>query len=114
MVLEEESRQYLTLNMHQGLYRYCRLTFGVSSAPAIFQRAVLYGLAHAVCYIDDILITGADEKEHLRNLEEVLKQLQYHGIRLKKRSYFLQNSVEYFGHNINAMGLHTTLRKWKW
>jgi len=40
MVLKEEARQYLTVNTHQGLYRYCRLPFGVSSAPAMFQRAI--------------------------------------------------------------------------
>ena len=78
MLLEEESRGYVTVNTHMGLYRYTRLPFGISSAPAIFQRTmdtILQGLNHVQCYIDDILVTGADDEEHLRNLEEVLARL---------------------------------------
>ena len=35
------------------------------------------------CYIDDNLVTGADDEEHLHNLEEVLARLMKHGIRVK-------------------------------
>ena len=62
--------------------------------------------------IDDILITGVNEQEHFKKLEEVLKLLQHHGIRLKRnKCYFLQNAVEYLGHRIDAAGLHTTHQK---
>lgn len=33
--MEEESKKYLTINTHKGLFRYNRLLFGVASAPAI-------------------------------------------------------------------------------
>ena len=67
LLLDEESKQYLTVNTHLGLYRYTRLPFGISSAPAIFQRtmdSLLQGIPGVICYIDDILITGRDTADH--------------------------------------------------
>ena len=35
--LSEESQQYTTINTSRGLFQYTRLSFGISSAPSIFQ-----------------------------------------------------------------------------
>ncbi len=70
---------------------------------------ILRGLKGVICYIDDILITGASETEHLENLERVLHRLQEHGTRVKKeKCYFMWQSVQYLGHRIDAEGLHAT------
>ena len=114
MLLDEESSKLVVINTHQGLYRYTRLPFGVASAPAVFQRAmdsILQGMSHVICYIDDILITGATISEHDNNLKEVLKRLQERGVCLKQeKCCFFQDSVEYLGHHISADGV-TPLRK---
>lgn len=47
--LDMESRKYVIINAHKGLFRYTRLPFGISSAPDIFQKAMeslLQGIAH--------------------------------------------------------------------
>ena len=36
--LAEESKKFVVINTHKGLYRYNCLPFGISSVPAIFQR----------------------------------------------------------------------------
>ena len=70
---------------------------------------ILQGMDHVTCYLDDILITGATEREHLANLTEVLRRLSQHGVRLRQeKCRFWQDSVEYLGHLIDAKGLHTT------
>ena len=115
MPLDAESAKLVTINTHQGLYEYTKLPFGVSSAPAIFQRAmdaILQGLPHVLCYLDDILITGSSEKEHMVNLEEVLRRLREHGITLKReKCSFFTESVEYLGRVIDAQGIHTSEKK---
>ena len=113
--LEESSRKYVTINTHRGLYEYTRLPFGVSSAPALFQKTmdtILQGLPGVTCYIDDILVTGANDQEHLQNLEQVLERLSHQGMRLKEsKCSFLMPSVDYLGHRIDASGLHPTSEK---
>ena len=115
MVLDKDSREYVTINTHHGLFRYTHLPFGIASAPAIFQRTmetILQGLEHVQCYIDDILITGSNEEEHLHNLEEVLKRLSQYGIRVKEdKCAFFKDKVEYLGHQISSEGLHTAPKK---
>ena len=113
--LDERSQEFVTINTHRGLYRYNRLPFGVASAPAVFQQLmekVLQGLPGVVCYIDDVLVTGRNDEEYLRNLEEVLKRLDARGFRLKKsKCHFFKPSVEYLGYRVDAEGLHATEEK---
>ena len=115
LVVDEPSRKYLTVNTHKGLFEYKRLPFGVASAPAIFQRTIetiLQGLPHTCVYIDDILVTGSTEAEHLQNLDRVLSRLKSAGIRLKKQKCaFMQPYVEYLGHQISAEGLKPAAEK---
>ena len=70
--LGEQSKEYTTINTPKGLHCYNRLPFGMASTPCIFQRkmeSILQGIDHICVYFDDILITGATEKEHLQNLD---------------------------------------------
>ena len=107
--LDESSQEYITINTHCGLYHYTRLPFGVDSAPAIFQRTVetlLKGLPMVVAYLDDILVAGKTEQEHLTNLAQVLERLDSSGMKLKKeKCAFCLPQVEYLEHIISAEGL---------
>ena len=117
LVLEEESCELVVINTHIGLFSYTRLPFGVASAPALFQRAmdsILKGIAGVICYIDDILVTGKDDAQHLQALEQVLSRLQKAGLTIQKnKCVFMARSVEYLGHVVDAEGLHTTPEKLK-
>ena len=69
--------------------------------------SMLQGIPNVVCYLDDILVTGAAIEVHLDNLEAVLHWLQQHGVRVNKdKSVFLVKKVTYLGHVIDAEGLH--------
>ena len=110
--MDKASQEYVTINTHRGLYRYTRLPFGISSAPAIFQctmETLLRDLPMVVVYIDDILVAGTLQKEHLANLAQVLQQLEEVGMRLKKeKCLFCLPEVR---HSISAEGLHPSMTK---
>ena len=110
--LDPDSRKYVTINTHKGLFTYNRLPFGVASAPSIFQRVmelVLQGIQGVCVYIDDIHVTGQDDQEHLEHLEEVLRRLKEAGMRLKsEKCEYLRLSVDYLGHTISSEGLRTS------
>ena len=86
LVLDEEAQKLGTINTHKGLFRYTRLPFRISSSPAIWQRfieQVLAGLDGTCVIMDDLLVGGSNDDEHLKNLEAVLKQFLKYGLRVK-------------------------------
>ena len=113
--LEEESKPYVTVNTPKGLYSYQHLPFGISTAPPIFRKSieqVLQGLTGVQVYFDDILVTGKDDMEHLKNLEAVMERLSKFGLRIRPdKCEYLQPSVEYLGHVIDKNGLHKATAK---
>ncbi|XP_053728751.1 uncharacterized protein K02A2.6-like [Synchiropus splendidus] len=115
MEVEESSREFLTINTHKGLFQYNRLVFGVASAPAIWQRAmdqVLHDIPGTQCYLDDIIVTGKNDDDHLQNLSRVLTKLCEYGLRAKKsKCEFFKNEISYCGHVIDKNGLHKSKEK---
>ena len=72
------------------------------------MEKILQGIPNTTCYLDDVLITGCDDKEHLETLQKVLERFCQWGLRLKESKYFfMKNSVKYLGYIIDAEGLHT-------
>ena len=110
--MDDSSKKFVATNTHKGLYCYNRLPFGIASAPAIFQKTmetVLQGIPYSMVYIDNILVTGANDQDHLRNLDEVLQRLQQWGAQVYLgKCAFMQESVENLGYPIDAEGVHPT------
>ena len=117
IMLDDNSREFVTINTHKGLFRPTRLPYGVAPASAIFQskmEQLLQGIPMVVCRVDDILVWRQDDASHLAHLNEVLSRLRAANLRLRLdncKCKFLQPSAEYLGYLINAQGLHTTDKK---
>ena len=113
--LDDQSKKLLAINTHKGLFQYNRLPFGISAASSIFQRTMetfLQGLSGVCLYLDDILITGKTDQDHLNNLSVVLQRLAAAGMKLKpEKCSFMLTEVEYLGHKISAKGLQPTNQK---
>lgn len=74
----------------------------------------LAGVSQTICYIDDILVAGKDERDHLKALAKVFERLSNAGFKLNKRKcQFARSSVTCLGHVIDGNGLHATADKLK-
>ena len=117
MELEEQAKELCTVSTHKGLLKYNRLPFGVSSAPALWQRTmelIQKGIPKTQCLLDDIIVAGSSEEEHFHILEQVLERLERHNLAIdmdKCAFSFFQTSLEFCGHRIDADGLHKTQAK---
>ena len=113
--LDEKSAELVVINTHQGLYKFRRLPFGLSSAPAIFQKFIeqLVGdIPGVACYLDDIVVTGRSEQEHLNNLQKTMDKLKASGLRLKLgKCQFFKDSITYLGHILDKEGVRPHLGK---
>ena len=107
--LEEDSWDITTFVSHRGLYRYCRLMFGITSAPEKYQKIISDGLAgcNTVANIaDDLIVYGADLSEHDANPPKVLTRLREKGLTVsREKCQFRLPKLTYFGHKLSAQGV---------
>ena len=109
LLLRKCDQALTTLNTQLGLLMWTRLPFGINSAGAQFQATideVLTGIRQTCCRVDDILITGFNDEEHMSNVRQVIKRLEDAGFRCRlDKSEFMQPSVIYLGHVVSAQGI---------
>ncbi|KAK0416768.1 hypothetical protein QR680_012674 [Steinernema hermaphroditum] len=102
----------LTINTHKGLFGS---PFEVKPTTGIFQQIMdnmLIGIPGSLAYLDDIIVTGVDKSDHLKNLEFVLQRIQDYGLRLRlEKCRFLLPEVKYLGMVVNARSITTDKTK---
>ena len=112
--LDEESRKYLVINTIKGL-KFTRMPYGVTPASAIFQRKLEQALRcvpMTVVKIDDILLSGKDDEDHLKNLKAVLNILLELALTLNKsKCRFNEAEVDYLGFILDKQGIRTNQSK---
>jgi len=75
---------------HMGTYEYLNMAFGLSNAPATFQRALDIILSVMTCktclsYLDDVIVLSDTPENHLKALDEFLTRLGRAGVTLKAK-----------------------------
>ena len=86
-----------------GFYEFTHMPFGFCNAPVTFQCLMQntlgeLNLTYCVIYLDDVIIFGHTEEEHLEHLCVVFKRFWELNLKLKpsKCSFFQSEAVEEF------------------
>ena len=113
--LSENSRDITTFRYQNGIYRYKRLVFGLSSAFELFQHQItsLFSNLPGIENIsDDIIVYGKTKEEHNRNLDRCLATLEENGLTINiDKCIFGVQQLEYYGFNISNKGIQPTVSK---
>ena len=100
-----------------GHYQWRVLSFGLTNAPATFQRLMNdvfrpYLDEFVLVYLDDILIFSKDKDQHSRHLHIVLDLLRRHQLYAQpSKCQFFRDEVTYLGHIVGKGGLRVDPKK---
>ena len=111
----EESDRHLTAFQvgTLGFFECNRMPFGLSNAPATFQRLMEtcmgdHYLNYCLLYLDDIVVFSETYEEHMERLEAVFQRLGDAGLKLKPaKCRLFQKSIKYLGHVVSEHGVST-------
>ncbi|XP_064479229.1 uncharacterized protein K02A2.6-like [Ornithodoros turicata] len=91
--LDEQAKEVLVVNTHKGLFRFNRMPFGISSAPAIFQRTM------------EQVTAGLDGRRYCKDFENMDSDSS------NKSTNFLKPEVEYLSQVVSAKGFKPSPKK---
>ena len=81
--------------------KYTRCPFGLTQAPAYFQRLInkmLIGLDFAFGYLDDILVYSPDVPTHLKHIRQLFQRLSKADLKLNMaKCNFFKAHIQYLG-----------------
>ena len=113
VAMDEYDKEKTSFSTRRGQYEFNKMPFGLSGAPATFQRIMHTILrdqiwSKCVIYLDDILIFGKTIEEHNSRLKEVFQKFRESGLKLAgHKCSFLKEKVTYLGHIIDKNGVST-------
>lgn len=115
--LEKNSRPATAFSTDSGFYQWKVLPFGLSIAPSSFSRMMSLAFAglkpeQAFIYMDDLIVIGFSEKNHIQNLESVFKICEKYNLKLNpEKCDFFKPEVTFLGHTCTDRGLLPDKRK---
>ena len=118
-----ESQQYIAFMVDNlRIYELTHMPFGLCNAPATFQHLMQntlgeLNLTYCVIYLDDVIIFGRTEEEHLEHLHVVFERFQEFNLKPKpsKCSFSHRRSSTWLtmSHNRASCQAATTCELWR-
>lgn len=111
IVVDPADRQKTAFTTRDGLFEFTVMPFGLTVAPATFQRlmdTVLKGLLwkNVMVYLDDIIIYTSTWRGHIRVLDNVFRRLRTANLKVSTaKCAFGQTEMQYLGHLVTREGI---------
>ena len=108
---DPETADKTTFITRRGAFKFKVLPFGLSNAPAVFQRLmnmVMQGLTWEAClvFLDDIIVISSTFEQHLERLSAVFGRLRSANLKLKpSKCKLFQLKVKFLGSVVSAKGI---------
>ena len=89
-----------------GFYEFTQMPFGLCNTPATFQCLMQntlgeLNLTYCIIYLDDMIVFGHSEEEHLEHLHVVFKSFREFNLKLKpSKCLFFQSEIVYLAHHV--------------
>lgn len=115
--IEKESRPVTAFSTNSGFYQWKVLPFGINIAPASFSRMMTIAFSglsaqQAFIYMDDLIVIGFSENQHLNNLKRVFEMCRNANLKLNpEKCEFFKPEVTFLGHNCTSEGLKPDPKK---
>ena len=94
-----------------GFYEFTRMLFGLCNTPTTFQHLMQntlweLNLMYCIIYIDDVIVFGHSEEEHLEQLCVVFEHFRELNLKLKpSKCSFFQSEIVYLAHHMSHKGI---------
>ena len=107
-----ESQQYTTFMVgNLGFYEFTHMPFGLCNAPVTLQHLMQnilgeLNLTYCMIYLDDVIVFGCTEEEHLEHLCIVFERFWEFNLKLKlSKCLFFQSEIIYLAHHVSQQGI---------
>ena len=105
-------QQYMAFTVgNLGFYEFTHMPFRLCNAPAMFQHLMQstlgeLNLTYCVIYLDDVIVFGRMEEEHLECLRVVFERFWEFNLKLKpSKCSFFQSEIMYLAHHVSQRGI---------
>ena len=115
--MSEEDQERTSFVTNQGLFCYKVMPFGFKNAGATYQRLMNKMFTHQIgrnvqVYVDDMLVKGLRENDHLDDLQETFNTFRLYNMKLNPNKCMFEVTIgKFLGFMVSQRGIEVNPEK---